>query len=94
MFQGIRHGAGAGSEFEKLLNANMDGVMAKLRTGCPELKENDFVFLSYVIAGFDTSLISKIMDMSKDGVRTRKSRLLKKIKSSSLGEALNNVAFL
>lgn len=86
LFQGIRHGAGAGSEFENLLNANMDGVMAKLRTGCPDMKENDFVFLSYLIAGFDTSLISKIMDMSKDNVRTRKSRLLKKIKSSSLGE--------
>ena len=86
LFQSLRRGAGTGSEFESLLNANMNGVMTKLRNTCPDLKENDFVFLSYLIAGFDTSLISKIMDMTKDGVRTRKSRLLKKLKDSSLDE--------
>lgn len=84
IFKSIREGAGEGSEFEALIDSSLDKAMTRLRKGLPDLKEQDFVFLSYMIAGFSTPLVAKLMDMQKSDIHTKKYRLIKRIEGSDL----------
>jgi len=84
LFQGIRDEAGEGSKFEAIINSLLNNVMTRLRKEFAGMKEQDFVFLSYVIAGFSTPLIARLMDMQKSEIHTKKHRLVKRIVSSNI----------
>lgn len=62
-------------DFEKRLNRDLDNVVSRLRTEFPQLREQDIRFLCYQIAGFETSTIAFLLDMSKGNIRVRKHRL-------------------
>ena len=59
--------------------------MAHLREDFPSLKEQDFQLLSFVIIGFDATIISIILDITPGTFYTRKSRLRGRIYSSGSG---------
>lgn len=56
--------------------------MGHLREDMKNFHENDFVFLSYVVIGLDTSTMAWMMGLSKEGVRSKKFRLVKRILES------------
>lgn len=68
-------------EFEELINKELDGIMLKLRSDFPELKEESFRFLSYVIVGFRDTTIATILNEKPTTISTRKSRIRKLILS-------------
>lgn len=75
LLESIRKESGSHSDFEDLINKNLCNIMSKLRGDMRTFTENDFVLISYVIAGFDASLIARLMDMKKSDVYSRKHRL-------------------
>ena len=62
-------------DFEQRLDRDLDHIVSRLRSQLPQLREQDIRFLCYLIAGFDTSTIAFLTDMSKGNVRVRKHRL-------------------
>lgn len=74
--------SGKSGEFEARLNEGLDNVMLKLREDFPEFGEEDYRFVSYVIAGFGAKTIAAIMDVSVGSVYTRKSRMKDRILSA------------
>lgn len=70
--------------FEAMLDRNLDNIMRDFRQEFPGWKEDDYVFMSYVLAGFDATTISVICAMpSIAAVYMRKSRMKKKIAEST-----------
>ncbi|MBQ9659903.1 MAG: hypothetical protein IJV37_01380 [Bacteroidales bacterium] len=78
-------------DFEQRLDRDLDHIVSRLRSQLPQLREQDIRFLCYLIAGFDTSTIAFLTDMSKGNVRVRKHRLRSIIAGS---EAPDKVFFL
>ncbi|MCM1176500.1 MAG: hypothetical protein NC308_02420 [Clostridium sp.] len=73
------------SKFESLLNSRMNDVMSHFRRDFPSFSEEDYRFVSYVLAGFDATTLSVILNMpSQSAVYMKKSRLKKQILSSDL----------
>ncbi|MBR5432429.1 MAG: hypothetical protein IK119_08660 [Bacteroidales bacterium] len=72
-------------EREEQINLRTDNIMAHLREDFPSLKEQDFQLLSFVIIGFDATIISIILDITPGTFYTRKSRLRGRIYSSGSG---------
>lgn len=66
-------------KFEDRIDADLDGIISKIRMDFPKLNDNDLRFLSYMIVGFDTSTVSFLMDMSKENVRVKRYRLRAKL---------------
>lgn len=66
-------------KFEDRIDADLDGIISKIRMDFPKLNDNDLRFLSYMIVGFDTSTVSFLMDMSKENVRVKRHRLRAKL---------------
>lgn len=64
-------------KLESLLNKELDGIMAKLRADYPRLSEDDFLFLMYLIIGFDATTMSVITGGTQNSVRIRKHRVTK-----------------
>lgn len=79
LLDSIRKDSGSHSDFEKMINRGLDNIMKKLRTDMKNFTENDFILISYVIAGFDASLIARLMDIRKNDVYSRKHRLTGRI---------------
>lgn len=77
----IGTGADKQRQFESRINKDLDNVMSKLRADFKDFGEENFRFLSYCIVGFDASTIASIMCMEPGAVRTRKSRLRKRVLS-------------
>ena len=67
-------------ELELLVNKYCDNVMDKLRTGIPNLNEEDYRQLCYHYAGFSGKLISILLEKNQSNIYIRKSRLKEKIK--------------
>ena len=65
--------------FEKILDAELNGIMSNIRTEMPKLKEVDYTMFSYLIAGFDLTAISRLLDMSLNNVYAHKRRIRVKI---------------
>ncbi len=65
--------------FMTSLNDSLDNIIDKLRKDLPGHKEQDFYFLTYVIAGFDAKTISGITGYSVATVYTKKNRLKEEI---------------
>lgn len=79
----ISSGESGQALFESRINESLDNVMEKLRSDFPEFKESDFRFLSFVIAGFDATTRSILLNDSPNNMRVKKSRLIKKILDSA-----------
>lgn len=65
--------------FMAKVNDSLDGIMNKLRIDLPKHKEQDFVFLMYIIIGLDATTISSLTGYSIGTVYTKKNRLKKEI---------------
>ena len=66
-------------ERERIINDKTDHLLDKIRTEFPNLSEKDIQFLSFLLLGFDSSLISMILNVSQNSLYVRKSRLKEKI---------------
>ena len=67
------------NRFEDRLNHDLDGIMLKLRSDFPDFDESCFRMTSFLIVGFKDSTIAAMMNENPSTIRTRKSRLKKKI---------------
>lgn len=84
----VRSQSGKQSELEKIIDARLNGAMTRLRNTMSAFREEDFIIISYFIAGFDSNLISRLMKISLEKVYQKKSRLYKRIITRS--EQLQN----
>lgn len=71
-------------DIETAVDANMGGLMSMLRDECPFLKEDDFVFLSLIFAGFSARAVCLLTDIKYNYFYVKKSRLIKRITDSSI----------
>ena len=55
-----------------MLDDNLDGIMTKLRAALPDISEKDFRFISFLILGFDTKTIARMMDYNVNTVYTKR----------------------
>lgn len=66
-------------ELESMLDDNLDGIMSKLRAAIPDTTEKDFRFISFLILGFDTKTIARMMDYNVNTVYTKRYNIKEKI---------------
>ncbi len=66
-------------ELESMLDDNLDGIMTKLRTVLPDISEKDFRFISFLILGFDTKTIARMMGYNVNTVYTKRYIIKEKI---------------
>ena len=66
-------------ELESMLDDNLDGIMTKLRAAIPDATEKDFRFISFLVLGFDTKTISRMMDYNVNTVYTKRYIIKEKI---------------
>lgn len=69
------------NKFMTIVNDSLDNIIDKLRRDLPGHKELDFIFLMYVIAGFDATTISTLTGYTVGTVYTKKNRLRNEISS-------------
>jgi hypothetical protein len=74
------------AELEDEINRNLDNAIAKFRSDFTEAKDQDVLLLCYMVLHFDTSTIALLTGLSKDNVRQKKHRLLKKIEACPASE--------
>ncbi len=69
--------------FEKRINDSLNNIMIHFRGDFPNYGESDYRFVSYIIVGFDATIVSMILGMpSQDAVYMKKSRIKKQIQKS------------
>ena len=66
-------------ELESMLDDNLDVIMTKLRAAIPDATEKDFRFISFLILGFDTKTIARMMDYNVNTVYTKRYNIKEKI---------------
>ena len=66
-------------ELESMLDDNLDGIMSKLRAAIPDTTEKDFRFISFLVLGFDTKTLSRMMDYNVNTVYTKRYIIKEKI---------------
>lgn len=66
------------AQFEKLINERLDDIMLKLRSDMPSCNDNDFRFMSLIIAGFSSKSIACLMGYMPGTVYVKKNRLKEK----------------
>ena len=64
---------------ESMLDDNLDGIMIKIREALPDVTEKDFRFISFLILGFDTKTIARMMDYNVNTVYTKRYIIKEKI---------------
>ncbi|MBQ3613962.1 MAG: tetratricopeptide repeat protein [Bacteroidales bacterium] len=69
--------------FESVLDMELDGIMTNFRNEMPKCKEQEITMFSYLVAGFDATTISRLLDMSLNNVYAHKRRLRIKIEEKS-----------
>ena len=79
MIEEIRNDKVRKVKFESLLNSELDGIIQNFRTEMPKSKEWEVTMFSYLVAGFDATTISRLMDMPLNNVYAYKRRLKLKI---------------
>lgn len=83
MVEDIRNDAIRIKTFEKILDSELDNIMSNFRNEMSKCKESDIVLFSYLVAGFDLTTISRLMDMTLNNVYAHKRRLRIKIEEKS-----------
>lgn len=66
-------------ELESMLDDSLDGIMTKLRAAMPYTTEKDFRFITFLILGFDTKTIARMMDYNVSTVYTKRYNLKDRI---------------
>ena len=66
-------------ELESMLDDNLDGIMTKLRAEMPNTAEKDFRFIAFLILGFDTKTIARMMGYNVSTVYTKRHNIKDKI---------------
>lgn len=70
------------SETIESIDILLDGLITRLRRQCEFLKDDDISFLGLIYAGFSVRAVCMITGMEYQNFYVRKSRLIKRIKSS------------
>lgn len=84
MLQDIIGDASGQCHFENMIDKTLNGIMARFRADFPSYSETDFRFVSYLIVGFDATLLMMIFNMpSQASVYMKKSRIKKMVEQSS-----------
>ena len=66
-------------DLESMLDDNLDGIMTKLRAELSDTSEKDFRFITFLILGFDTKTIARMMDYNVNTVYTKRYNIKEKI---------------
>lgn len=74
----------SGSRLEQMIDGAMNGLMSQFRQDFPNLREQDYKLMSFIIAGFDMPTLSIFFNQKSSSVPyTRKHRLKIKIQEAS-----------
>lgn len=57
---------------ESMLDDNLDGIMTKFRAALPDASEKDFRFITFLILGFDTKTLARMMGYNVNTVYTKR----------------------
>lgn len=79
MIDDIRNDRNRRHEFETMLDNDLECIMTNLRIEMPKFKEVDYALFSYLVAGFDATTISRLLDMTVNNVYARKHRIRTRI---------------
>lgn len=71
------------SKFEERINRDADNIVAKIRCDYPKFSEDDIRFICYVIAGFDATTISVLMNITGDNARVKRYRIRHRLLSDA-----------
>lgn len=69
------------AELERIVDASHDGVLTKLKSEVPKLRDSDYRYFCYVFAGFSSRAISLLTHESIDAVYQHRSRWKRRIES-------------
>ena len=67
------------SKFEARINRDADNIIAKIRADYPRFSEDDIRFICYIVAGFDATTISVLMNITGENARVKKHRIRTRI---------------
>jgi len=70
------------SRLQESVNNNIDGIIDKLKTQCPFLKDSDVTFLSLIFAGLAPRVICMMVDIKLKSFYNKKKRLSDRILES------------
>ena len=79
IIQDIKNREQGQKDLETEINQHLDNIVTKLRADFPNLRDDDLLFIDYMIAQFDTSTIAFLTDYTKSHIRVKKSRYRKLI---------------
>ena len=85
--EGLRSDPAEQKKLEDSLNARHDGVMRRLRTAFPGLKEEDYLLYLFTASGFSSTTVSTLLGRDKSIVYNRLYRLKERLKSSDSPDA-------
>lgn len=83
MIDDIRNDTVRKKKFEAILDSELEGIMTHFRNEMPKSKEWEVAMFSYLIAGFEATTISRLMDMPINNVYAYKRRLRIKIETKN-----------
>lgn len=63
------------SKFEARINRDADNIIAKIRKDYPRYSEDDILLICYIVAGFDATTISVLMNITGENARVKKHRI-------------------
>ena len=83
IIDGLRGETESDNRFEKIVDADMNGIVTSFRKDFPGFSELDYRLFCYYVAGFSTKTISIIVNgLSADAIYMRKSRMKRIIENS------------
>jgi hypothetical protein len=83
MIDDVRNDSVRKKKFEAILDSELDGIMTNFRNEMPKSKDWEITMFSYLIAGFEATTISRLMDMPINNVYSYKRRLRIKIETKN-----------
>lgn len=83
MIDDIRNDKARRLKFESLLDSELDDIMTHFRNEMPKSKEWEVTMFGYLVAGFDSTTISRLLDMPLNNVYAYKRRLRLKIEEKN-----------
>ena len=63
------------TEFEARINRDADNIIAKIRIDYPRYSDDDIRLICYLVAGFDATTISVLMNITGENARVKKHRI-------------------
>ena len=81
-------------EIEDSVNCYMNDIMVKLRTECPNLSEDEYIFVMLNYAGFSIRAICLLNNIKYKTFHNKKSRIVKKIQQSSAPDTEEFISLL